>query len=81
MTALGTATPPMISPVVAYVGSMSMRRIIALTRGIRAADVPDAVVADALRADRVPICWICHEAHFSAMAPRCRVHGPRTGPE
>lgn len=72
MTALGTAP----RPVAVGAESTSMRRIIALTRGIRATDVPDAVVADALRADRVPICWVCHEGHFSSMAPRCRVHGP-----
>ncbi|MET8850728.1 hypothetical protein [Amycolatopsis sp. NPDC004625] len=72
MTALGTAP----GPAAVDAETMSMRRIIALTRGIRVGDVPDEVVADALRADRTPICWTCHEAHFSSVAPRCRVHGP-----
>ncbi|MDT8914984.1 hypothetical protein [Amycolatopsis sp. PS_44_ISF1] len=75
MTPPVTASRGLTLPVIPDPMSASVRRVIALTRGIRAADVPDAAVAEALRADHSPICWPCHESRFDPATPRCPRHG------
>ncbi|WP_103349620.1 hypothetical protein [Amycolatopsis sp. CA-128772] len=75
MTALGTAPHRLLRPEAPDLAGDSVRRILALTRGILAADVPEEAVAQVLRADRVPVCWACHESYFSPAAPHCAVHG------
>lgn len=56
----------------------SVRRVIAITYGVPAADVPDAVVRAVVESDRVPVCW-CHVEALLAR-PRTAVR-PEPGVE
>ncbi|HWM03780.1 MAG TPA: hypothetical protein VNP92_15710 [Actinophytocola sp.] len=49
-----------------------VRRVIAIMYGVRAADVPDAVVDAVVESDRVPVCWRCVESLLARVRP---VHG------
>jgi hypothetical protein len=46
-----------------------VRRVIAIMYGVRADDVPDAVVHAAVESDREPVCWRCVESLLARVGP------------